>query len=106
MAPHYNSRTTYIVMVEDGSGFIEMACPHLAKTKHDEKRGSPSYTKVRARLSQGDALVVPAGHPITIVASENENLRTIGFGINAYNNQKNFLAGKLLYIFTSILFNR
>lgn len=97
MAPHYNSRTTIIVMVEEGSGYIEMACPHLGArgNRKDEQEGaSPSYKKVKARLSRGDAFVVPAGHPVALVASENENLRAVGFGINAYNNQMNFLAGQ------------
>ncbi|KAJ8426328.1 hypothetical protein Cgig2_009364 [Carnegiea gigantea] len=97
MAPHYNSRTTIIVMVEEGSGYIEMACPHLGargNRKEEQEGASPSYKKVKACLSRGDAFVVPVGHPVALVASENENLRAVGFGINAYNNQMNFLAGQ------------
>jgi len=88
------------VMVEEGSGYIEMACPHLGargNRKEEQEGASPSYKKVKARLSRGDAFVVPVGHPVALVASENENLRAVGFGINAYNNQMNFLAGKQLY---------
>jgi len=87
-------------MVEAGSGYIEMACPHLGakgNRKEEQEAASPTYKKVRARLSQGDAFVVPAGHPVALVASENENLRAVGFGINAYSNQMNFLAGKQLH---------
>lgn len=87
MAPHYNSRTTYVVLVEEGSGYFEIASPHLAE-QSDKKVGS--------RLSKGDLFVVPAGHPVALVAAKNESIRAIGFGINAQNNQRNFLAGKLI----------
>lgn len=101
MAPHYNSRTTYIVMVEEGNGYIEMACPHLGSQSHTkgnrkegQQRRSVSYKKVRFNLSKGEVCVIPSGHPVVLVASENENLKAVGFGINARNNQVNFLAGR------------
>uniref|UniRef100_A0A803MT26 Cupin type-1 domain-containing protein n=1 Tax=Chenopodium quinoa TaxID=63459 RepID=A0A803MT26_CHEQI len=95
MAPHYNSRTTYIVLVEEGSGYFEIARPHSENESNKKQQGSSQrYEKVRSPLSKGDVFVVPAGHPLALVASENESIRTIGFGINAQDNQRNFLAGQ------------
>ena len=45
----------------------------------------------KAKLSSGDVFVIPAGHPVAVKASSNLDL--LGFGINAENNQRNFLAG-------------
>ncbi|GAB4851056.1 hypothetical protein Ancab_030354 [Ancistrocladus abbreviatus] len=53
-----------------------------------------TYWKVSSRLSCHDVFVVPAGHSIAIIASENENLKLVGFRINTQNNQLNFLAGE------------
>ncbi|KAL9161635.1 hypothetical protein ABFS82_07G034500 [Erythranthe guttata] len=105
VAPYYNSKSTRLVFVVGGSGYFEMACPHLAnaKGKHGsqgrkERQGEiitdVHYQKVSARLSVGDAFVVPAGHPIAIVASQDSNLQLAGFGIKASHNQKYFLAGQ------------
>ncbi|KAK1313660.1 Vicilin-like antimicrobial peptides 2-1 [Acorus calamus] len=60
------------------------------------QRGQRSvhYQRVSARLSPGTAFVVPAGHPIAIVSSGNENLRIVSFGANANNNKRFFLAGR------------
>lgn len=95
MAPNYNSRTTYIVLVEEGSGYFEIASPHMDSESNKKKESSTQgYEKVKSRLSKGDVFIVPAGHPIALVASENERIRAIGFGINAENNQRYFLAGQ------------
>ncbi|KAF9605090.1 hypothetical protein IFM89_013760 [Coptis chinensis] len=99
IAPFYNSRSTKIAMVIRGSGYFEMACPHLSQQRGSSPRrgqegsGSTSYAKVSARISHGDVYVVPAGHPIVTVASENQNLEVVCFDINAQDNQKNPLAG-------------
>ncbi|KAK3040554.1 hypothetical protein RJ639_029000 [Escallonia herrerae] len=102
IAPYYNTKSTRLVLVVEGSGRFEMACPELASQsqgsqgRREQETGERGahYQKVGSRLSSGDAFVIPAGHPIAIVASQNENLQLVGFGINAQNNQKNFLAGK------------
>ncbi|KAF8016754.1 hypothetical protein BT93_H2088 [Corymbia citriodora subsp. variegata] len=111
MVPHYNSKSTMVVVVVEGYGWFEMACPHLARTQHrwgsggereqeeeeereTEQGGSARYQKVTSQLSPGDVFVIPAGHPISIVAYQNKNLRMVGFGINAHKNQRIFLAGK------------
>ncbi|KAK3042187.1 hypothetical protein RJ639_001307 [Escallonia herrerae] len=102
IAPYYNTKSTRLVLVVEGSGRFEMACPELASQsqgsqgRREQETGERGahYQKVGGRLFVGDAFVIPAGHPIAIVASQNENLQLVGFGINAQNNQKNFLAGK------------
>ncbi|KAM3326541.1 vicilin Cor a 11 [Capsicum chacoense] len=105
--PYYNTKSTRLVMVLEGSGRFEMACPHLGSQKQGqgsrgEERGQEEqeqdanvhYQKVRGNLNVGDLLVVPASHPITFIATGGSNLRMVGFGINARNNKKSFLAGK------------
>lgn len=102
MVPHFNSRATWVVFVSEGDGYFEMACPHVhggqwqrgrreEEGEREERIGR--FERVAGRLSQGGVLVIPAGHPIAIMASPNENLRLVGFGINAENNKRNFLAG-------------
>ena len=114
MVPHFNSRATWVVFVSEGAGSFEMACPHIQsgqwqrgrreeerhwRREEEEEREERSgrFERVAGRLSEGGVLVIPAGHPIAIMASPNENLRLVGFGINAENNNRNFLAGKRLY---------
>lgn len=52
--------------------------------------------QVTSELSPGDVLVIPVGHPITLVAKQNENLRMVGFRINAHENQRIFLVGEVM----------
>ncbi|MCL7045940.1 hypothetical protein MKW94_016751 [Papaver nudicaule] len=80
MAPFYNSKSTRFVMIVKGQGYFEMACVH--------------YQRISAQLRPRTAFIIPAGHPTTIVASKNENLQMVVFGINVRDNQKNFLAGR------------
>ena len=104
MVPHYNSKATVVVYVVEGTGRFEMACPHDVSSQSYEYKGrreqeeeessTGQFQKVTARLARGDIFVIPAGHPIAITASQNENLRLVGFGINGKNNQRNFLAGQ------------
>ncbi|KAG8370235.1 hypothetical protein BUALT_Bualt14G0095900 [Buddleja alternifolia] len=104
VAPHYNSRSTKLVFVVGGSGRFEMACPHLSaqskqgsqgmKERQGETRTDVHYQRVDARLSVGDAFIIPAGHPIAIIASQDSNLQLASFGIKASYNNKYFLAGK------------
>lgn len=103
MVPHYNSKATTVVLVVQGRGRFEMGCPHLSsrwsqesqreQEEEEEEESSGELQKISANLSPGDVFVIPAGHPIALIASPNEKLQTIGFGINAMNNQRNFLAG-------------
>ncbi|XP_060179383.1 vicilin Cor a 11.0101-like [Lycium barbarum] len=109
--PFYNTRSTRLAIVVEGTGRFEMACPHLGRQsqrqgrrsrgerreqeqEEEQEEGNVHYQKVRGNLNVGDVLVVPAGHPITLLATGSSNLRMVAFGINARNNRKNFLAGQ------------
>ncbi|KAK4478107.1 hypothetical protein RD792_017372 [Penstemon davidsonii] len=99
IAPYYNSKSTRLVFVVGGSGQFEMACPHIAsqsqwRKERQETRSDVHYEKVSARLSVGDAFIIPAGHPISIISSKDSKLQLAGFGIKASFNQKYFLAGR------------
>ncbi|XP_062024244.1 vicilin Jug r 6.0101-like [Rosa rugosa] len=100
-APSFNSKATKIAFVLDGEGFFEMACPHLASqggSQHQQQRqrrsSSPSYQNVRGDLRRGTVFIVPAGHPVTAIASSNNNLQVICFEVNAKDNVRFPLAGK------------
>ncbi|CAB4292089.1 unnamed protein product [Prunus armeniaca] len=96
-------------MVVEGRGRYEIAgtCPHLRSQGQEESMDQvqeiQQYRKFSADLSPGDVFVIPAAHPTVIVAqnnnnnnngNQNQNLRLAGFGINAQNNMRNFLAGQ------------
>jgi len=101
LLPHYNSRSTVIVVVDEGKGEFELVGQR--NENQQEQRGedeedeqeerSQQVQRYRARLSPGDVYVIPAGHPTVVSASS--DLSLLGFGINAENNQRNFLAGIL-----------
>ncbi|KAL5078170.1 hypothetical protein RYX36_017154 [Vicia faba] len=102
LLPHYNSRSIVIVIVNDGNGDFELVGQRnenqQGQRKEDdeeEEQGEEEINKqvknYKAKLSRGDVFVIPAGHPVAIKASSNLDL--LGFGINAKNNQRNFLAG-------------
>jgi hypothetical protein len=83
--PYYNSRATKISVVIEGEGFFEMACPHLSS--------SGSYQKVSGRLRRGVVFVAPAGHPVAVIASQNNNLQVLCFEVKAHGNFRFPLAG-------------
>ncbi|XP_058768775.1 vicilin-like [Vicia villosa] len=103
LLPHYNSRAIVIVTVNEGNGDFELVGQRNEnqqglKEEDDEEKeqGEEEIRKqvqnYKAKLSTGDVFVIPAGHPVVVKASSNLNL--LGFGINAENNQRNFLAGE------------
>ncbi|KAI3947011.1 hypothetical protein MKW98_003574 [Papaver atlanticum] len=103
MAPFYNSKSSRFVMIVKGQGYFEMVCPHLSKTQQRGQRTQEQeeteqeavhYQRISAQLRPKTAFIIPAGHPTTILASKNENLQMVVFGINVRDNQKNFLAGR------------
>nr|CAD1819781.1 unnamed protein product [Ananas comosus var. bracteatus] len=112
MAPNYNSRAIKIAFVVQGSGYMEMACPHISKQKGSRRRGGgeseeerekegeeeqeegPRYQLLKSEVRRGSVFVIPPGHPVVAVASPNENLQVLCFGIRAENNEKFFLAGR------------
>ncbi|GMI95982.1 hypothetical protein like AT3G22640 [Hibiscus trionum] len=97
-APHYNSKSTFVVIVTQGNGYVEMVSPRRSsESSHEEEEQetrSGEYRKVKARLFPGDIFVVPAGFPVTFVASQNKNLRFLAFGLYHQNNSRIFIAGK------------
>lgn len=103
MVPHYNSKATTIVLVVEGRGRFEMGGPLSSrwsqesqreqKEEEEEEESSEELQKISANLSPGVVFIIPPGHPIALVASPNEKLLTVGFSLNARNNQRNFLAG-------------
>jgi hypothetical protein len=68
---------------------------HEQREQDEEKVRNIEVQRYNTRLSPGDVVIIPAGHPVAINASSNLNF--LGFGLNAENNQRNFLAG-ILYI--------
>ncbi|GAU13370.1 hypothetical protein TSUD_175220 [Trifolium subterraneum] len=102
LLPHYNSRATIIVTAVKGKGEFELVGhrnenqqEQREEDEEEEEEGqerSGQVQRYRARLSPGDVFVIPAGHPVAVSASS--NLYLVGFGINAENNQRNFLAGE------------
>ncbi|KAF3325190.1 vicilin-like antimicrobial peptides 2-2 [Carex littledalei] len=120
IAPFYNSRSTKFAVVTEGSGYIEILCPHVARRgprgsraqryrEHEQERRErryreeeeeeeyqegPHYRRVRAHVSRGTVFIVPPGHPVVEVASRDQNLQTICFEISADRNERIFLAGR------------
>ena len=91
MGPFFNSRSTMVAAVLEGEGYLEMVCPHLSGEKQQQQGASPIYQKVSSSLRRGTLFVVPAGHPIAIVAGTSRNLEIVCFGINAENNRRELL---------------
>ncbi|CAL5205275.1 unnamed protein product [Lathyrus oleraceus] len=103
LLPNYNSRAIVIVTVNEGKGDFELVGQRnenqqgLREEDDEEEEQREEETKnqvqsYKAKLTPGDVFVIPAGHPVAVRASSNLNL--LGFGINAENNQRNFLAGE------------
>ncbi|MCE3214999.1 hypothetical protein HAX54_000517 [Datura stramonium] len=87
--PVYCTRATWLVMVALGTGRLEMV-----GSQSQQRQGHNYQKAVRGSVSVGDVFVIPAGHPITVMATGESNLRMVGFGINGYNSRLNFLAGQ------------
>ncbi|KAM1874346.1 hypothetical protein ACFX13_008080 [Malus domestica] len=98
--PFFNSRATKISVVLDGEGHFEMACPHVGKQRQhsgrsqQRQKSSPTYQKMRGDLRRGAVFVAPAGHPVTTIASRNNNLQLLCFEVNARDNIMFPLVGK------------
>ncbi|KAK2404808.1 vicilin seed storage protein [Trifolium repens] len=97
LLPHYNSRAIVVLLVNEGKGNLELVGLNNEQQEQEEdeeeqQEQNKRVQRYRARLSQGDVVVIPAGHPIAVKASS--DLYLLGFGINAENNQRNFLAGE------------
>ncbi|XP_020222393.1 beta-conglycinin beta subunit 1 [Cajanus cajan] len=79
--PHYNSKAIVILVVNEGEANIEL----VGISEQHPRR-------FRAELSENDIFVIPAAFPVVLNATSNFNF--YAFGVNAENNQRNFLAGE------------
>ncbi|CAN8258439.1 unnamed protein product [Cochlearia groenlandica] len=109
--PQYNSKTTFVTFVENGCARFEMASPYTSKEEQqqpwfpqlDQQEEEEEEEQVRemtgqvhkivSRVCKGEVFVIPAGHPFAIL-SQDEHFVAVGFGINALNCTRTFLAGK------------
>ncbi|CAK8573687.1 unnamed protein product [Lathyrus sativus] len=91
LLPHYNSRAIVVLLVNEGKGNLELLGVQNEDEQQERKERNKEVQRYEARLSPSDVVIIPAGHPVAIRASSNLNL--LGFGINAENNQRNFLSG-------------
>ncbi|KAL8252980.1 hypothetical protein R6Q59_036673 [Mikania micrantha] len=92
--PFYNAKATQVLMVPNGVGWFEMACPHLSEQVTRSGQIKPSYEKVSSELRRGTVVVIPAGHPVVIEASGEDNLEVIAFGLKSDKNEWFPLAGR------------
>lgn len=104
--PFFNTRATKIAVVVKGEGYMEMACPHVSQQQQGQgqstgeqrreqqhQSASPHYQRLSSPLKRGMLFVVPAGHPLIVVAGNNRNLEIVCFDVNAENNRRESLAG-------------
>ncbi|BAT97405.1 hypothetical protein VIGAN_09084200 [Vigna angularis var. angularis] len=90
LLPHYNSKAIVIMVINEGEAKIELVgLSDQQQQKQQEE--SLEVQRYRAELSEDDVFVIPAAYPVAINATSNLNF--FAFGINAENNQRNFLAG-------------
>ncbi|XP_027909591.1 beta-conglycinin beta subunit 1-like [Vigna unguiculata] len=87
LIPHYNSRARVIAVVTKGDGKLEL----VGQREHQEQEERWEVQRYRAELSEDDVFIIPTAYPVAINATSNLNF--FAFGINAENNQRNFLAG-------------
>ncbi|WVY99095.1 hypothetical protein V8G54_031248 [Vigna mungo] len=89
LIPSYNSKATVILVVNEGEANIELVG---LKQQQQQQQQSWEVQRYSAELSEDDVFVIPAAYPVAINATSNLNF--LAFGINAKNNQRNFLAGE------------
>ncbi|KAE9464016.1 hypothetical protein C3L33_04118, partial [Rhododendron williamsianum] len=58
------------------------------------KAGPPKLPQSEGATQARHGVLVPAGHPVIAVASDNQNLEILYFYVNARNNEKFLLAGR------------
>ena len=76
-----------IAVVTKGDGKLEL----VGQREHQEQEERWEVQRYRAELSEDDVFIIPTAYPVAINATSNLNF--FAFGINAENNQRNFLAG-------------
>ncbi|QCD85767.1 RmlC-like jelly roll fold [Vigna unguiculata] len=93
LMPNYNTKAIVILVVNKGEANIEVVgLREQQQQQHHQQEESWEVQRYRAELSENDVFVIPAAYPVAINATSNMNF--IAFGINAENNQRNFLAGE------------
>ncbi|WOH01711.1 hypothetical protein DCAR_0521096 [Daucus carota subsp. sativus] len=106
----FNSKAIKISVVTNGAGELQMACPHLAQEQGQGQQGHGGSQEGQGQQGRGGSqeqeqgqggpaklcvvFVTPPGHPLTLVASNNQNLEVLCFEINARNNGRIALAGQ------------
>ncbi|KAL2324417.1 hypothetical protein Fmac_023475 [Flemingia macrophylla] len=88
--PHYNSKAIVILVINNGEANIELVDLSEQQQKKQQEE-TLEVQRYRAELSENDIFVIPASYPVVVNATSNLNF--VAFGINAKNNQRNFLAG-------------
>ncbi|CAH2053008.1 unnamed protein product [Thlaspi arvense] len=106
--PHFNSKTTFVAFVENGCARFEMASPYTfqgeqqqqqepwfgpGQEEEEEEEMSGRVQKIVSRVCKGEVFIIPAGHPFAML-SQSQNFVAVGFGINASNSTRTFLAGQ------------
>ncbi|BAT90067.1 hypothetical protein LR48_Vigan08g100900 [Vigna angularis] len=94
LLPHYNSKAIVILVINEGEANIELVGQREQQQNklQEEQEESWEVQRYRAELSEDDVFIIPATYPVAINATSNLNF--FAFGINAENNQRNFLAGE------------
>ncbi|XP_047167610.1 beta-conglycinin beta subunit 1-like [Vigna umbellata] len=90
LLPHYNSKAMVILVINEGKANIELV--GLREQEQQQQEEMLEVQRYRAKVSKHDVFVIPAAYPVAINATSNLNF--FAFGINAENNQRNFLAGE------------
>ncbi|BAT94099.1 hypothetical protein LR48_Vigan02g222900 [Vigna angularis] len=93
LLPHYNSKAMVILVINEGKANIELVGLREQEQQQQEQQEEMlEVQRYRAKVSKHDVFVIPAAYPVAINATSNLNF--FAFGINAENNQRNFLAGE------------
>ncbi|KAH1190985.1 Beta-conglycinin, beta chain [Glycine max] len=87
LLPHFNSKAIVILVIDEGEASIEF----VGIREQQQEEEIREVRKYRAELSEDDIFVIPAAYPFVVNATSNLNF--LAFGVNAENNQRNFLAG-------------
>nr|QBZ93319.1 beta-conglycinin alpha subunit [Glycine tomentella] len=91
LLPHFNSKAIVILVINEGDAKIELVGLKEQQQKQQREEQPLEVRKYKAELSEQDIFVIPAGYPVVVNATSDLNF--FAFGINAENNQRNFLAG-------------
>jgi len=97
LLPHFNSKAIVILVIDEGEASIEF----VGIREQQQEEEIREVRKYRAELSEDDIFVIPAAYPFVVNATSNLNF--LAFGVNAENNQRNFLAGTIHMILNTLL---